>query len=420
MMNNDGPKMLTSSLGQRLLSDIAEQERTLRQQAETKSRAYQDLLLELANRLNGKVLEEIRREAPGVLDSWTPVEWKTFFYNYIIPERSGWSQDAGNGNSRDVERLQRENQALNTQIAQLLEQLASTSQTVIPTSEDEEPLVDKHSNSSLPKLHQNSTLQSHIKTIPHQQLLAKLREFKPPQIPSRYQAQVNKLSRQQWRRGAMALFLIARYGYNIGHEIGILISLAEGLKPVSGSVKRVITRLSEVGFLQQETLSMNKPKTSLSLLRLTKDGQQLCHILGWEAVFSDWERLIEHHLGEQQKRHTLAVMAVGMHARLRGWLVQVMPTAESNTPPDMLVEKDGQRHYVEVELSEKENSAKWRNIAALQGHIALVAGKTQSRSVLVGDIKRMKINGVASDLETLIRVKANGLLDDYPMWNEEW
>ena len=86
----------------------------------------------------------------------------------------------------------------------------------------------------------------------------------------------------------------------------------------------------------------------------------------------------------------------------------------------MLVEKDDQRHYVEVELSKKENPAKWRNIAALQRNIALVAGTSKVRSVLVGDIKRMKINGVASDLETLIRVKANALLDDYPLWDENW
>ncbi len=419
-MNNDEPTMLTSSLGQRLLSDIAEQERTLRLQAETKSRAYQELLLELANRLNGKVLEEIRRESPGVLDAWTPVEWKSFFYNHIIPERTGWNKDTGNGDNHQVERLQRENQKLKTQSVQLQEQLASLLKQIPQVEEEIAHIEGEKAKPSRQNLQQHSTLQSHIKTIPHQQLLAVLRKFKPPQIPSRYGAQVNKLSRQQWRRGAMALYLIASYGYNIGHEIGILISLAEGLKPVSGSVKRVITRLAEAGFLLQETLSMNKPKTSLSLLRLTKDGQQLCHILGWEAVQSDWERLIEHHQGEQQKRHTLAVMAVGMHARLRGWLVQVMPEAEGNTPPDMLVEKEGQRHYVEVELSEKENPAKWRNIAALQGHIALVAGTAQVRSVLVGDIKRMKISGKACDLETLIRVKANGLLEDVHLWEEDW
>ena len=418
-MNNDGPTMLTTSLGQRLLSDIAEQERALRLQAETTSRAYQELLLELANRLNGKVLEEIRRGAPGVLDTWTPVEWKAFFYNHIIPERTGWSQNAKNGESQLVERLQRENQTLKTIIPRLQEQLASGIKQTSPAEEDA-PVEEEKAKISSTNLQQYSTLSSPINTIPHQELLAMLREFKPPQIPTRYRAQVNNLSKQQWRRGAMSLYLIASYGYNIGHEIGILISLAEGLKPVSGSVKRVITRLAEAGFLQQETLSMNKPKTSLSLLRLTKDGKQLCHILGWEAVQSDWERLIEHHQGEQQKRHTLAVMAVGMHARLRGWLVQVMPTAEGNTPPDMLVEKDDQRHYVEVELSKKENPAKWRNIAALQRNIALVAGTSKVRSVLVGDIKRMKINGVASDLETLIRVKANALLDDYPLWDENW
>jgi len=420
MMNNDGPTMLTSNMGQRLLSDIAEQERALRLQAETISREYQALLLELANRLNGKVLEEIRREAPRELDSWTPVEWKTFFYNHIIPERTGWKKDTGNGDNHQVERFQRENQTLKTQIARLQEQLALLIQHAPQVEENKAHIESENAKTSRQNLQQHSTLQSHIKTIPHQQLLRVLREFTPPQIPTRYRAQVNKLSRQQWRRGAMALFLIASYGYNISHEIGILISLAEGLKPVSGSVKRVITRLAEAGFLQQETLSMNKPKTSLSLLRLSKDGQQLCHILGWEAVISDWERLIEYHQGEQQKRHTLAVMAVGMHARLRGWLVQVMPTADGNTPPDMLIVKDGQQHYVEVELSEKENPAKWRNIAALQNHIALVAGTAQVRSVLVGDIKRMKISGVASDLETLIRVKANGLLENVHLWEEDW
>ena len=69
-----------------------------------------------------------------------------------------------------------------------------------------------------------------------------------------------------------------------------------------------------------------------------------------------------------------------------------------------MIDYDGRRTYVEVELSEKENPAKWRNLAALNdGHIAVCAGNAAQRARLVGDCKQLGLSGAATDLQTLVQ-----------------
>ncbi len=89
--------------------------------------------------------------------------------------------------------------------------------------------------------------------------------------------------------------------------------------------------------------------------------------------------------------------------------------------PDFVVEKDGQRLAVEVELSQKDNIVKWRNLAALNGgRVAFCAGTQARRERLAGDCKLAKLPGVAVDIE---RFKARPYGEEEhvsPLWVEEW
>ena len=179
----------------------------------------------------------------------------------------------------------------------------------------------------------------------------------------------------------------------------------------------------EKRLLEAETLRLKSPATRLALVRLGDNGRALAEILfGKPPVESEWERLIRLHEGERFPEHTVAVLLFALHARLRGWKTEIMPSLPDNaTPPDIAVEREGQRLFVEVELGKKDRGAKWQNNAAANGgKVALCTGTTQRRALLVGDCKREGLPGVATDLESMIGIPWTKISPDTPLWLEEW
>jgi hypothetical protein len=81
-----------------------------------------------------------------------------------------------------------------------------------------------------------------------------------------------------------------------------------------------------------------------------------------------------------------------------------------------LVEKGEERIFVEVEFGEDKPN-KWRNMAELQGFVALCAATAEKRSKLVAECKLDKINGIAADIETLIQ-ESGGVPGK--LWVEKW
>ena len=80
-----------------------------------------------------------------------------------------------------------------------------------------------------------------------------------------------------------------------------------------------------------------------------------------------------------------------------------------------------QTFYVEIELGQKESPSKWRNQAKLNGgKVALCAATPDTRKRLVGDCRLAKLSGMATDLETLVKVKHSTIREETPLWLEEW
>ena len=106
----------------------------------------------------------------------------------------------------------------------------------------------------------------------------------------------------------------------------------------------------------------------------------------------------------------------------------VLPQLEgvlTNSVPDVRVSRNLQDDqpetiFVEVEMSSKELDAKWRNLAQLQGRVALCARNVLRRVRLIGDCKLKNLHGLATDLETLIGCKVPDISLDTPLWCEEW
>jgi hypothetical protein len=227
----------------------------------------------------------------------------------------------------------------------------------------------------------------------------------------------------QWRRGMMIVFLVARQGLSAFMEISAHVTRAENLSDRSNSVKQPLEDLVKASFLEAETLTVDlgDKKPALKLIRFTPLGRDLCQALGWETLESEWEQLIRLHEGVRFPEHTVAVLAFAMNARVRGWQVTLLPEVPGHAAPDVLVVNGAEQHYVEVELGLKDRPAKWRNLAQLQGHVALCARDASGRTRLINDCRLAKLSGMATDLETLVlTVPYRDLTQEHPLWVEMW
>ena len=80
---------MTDQVMNRGLGDILKAERDLREIAEGQNRALRGALKELAYRLAGEELEELRRSNPEAPDNWTADDWRKFFAKHQTDD-SGW------------------------------------------------------------------------------------------------------------------------------------------------------------------------------------------------------------------------------------------------------------------------------------------------------------------------------------------
>jgi uncharacterized protein YjiS (DUF1127 family) len=421
-----------------ILDDLLDAERHFRQQAENALRELQSVLIEQARRMAGTQMEELRRLDPGAPESWRAEHWRQFFESLPLSgENNGWNHNL----LAELEKLKSENQALHQKMASFSTSLVAEHLNHSPVMEAAFTPVDPQAaslaltDSSLAcqELGAQEILMPE-KVFFHASLLGELRRLSlPTSLPVRFQSHfstvgLNESGRdRQVRRKLFVLYLLGR-GLDIRLEMDHLISQVEGIGSRSGALRRLYDGMVDKNLASRQVMEMSSPNTSLAMLQLTEDGRQLCQTLGWQAGESERQRIERLHQGQQSPQHTLAILIFAMHARLRGYRVEVLPELEelkTRAVPDVAVSRDqaGQisaRFYVEVELSHKELDAKWRNLAQLQGQVALCARNAQARARLVGDCKLKDLHGVATDLESLIACKVPEISGSTPLWIEKW
>jgi hypothetical protein len=398
---------MVDDLRLRMLDDLLAAERNFRDRAEKRARALTGVLTELASRLAGEKLEQMRQLDPSAPNSWKAEDWRNFFLAVsLTPQGEGWGKPNGNGHHAEVAALRAKIAALERELVQTRQASAYQRQV-----EQDNPLIPQK-----PQKPQNGRLAG----------------FVLPKIPKAFEhrwhvrAEMSKTDAElHLTRRGMVLKCLAE-GLSVLVEIGRYVGDATGSQYRSGAMRRVFEALEESGLIVRQTLSLqvtgNMP-TRLALARLSAEGKQFCNALGWPVVESDWERLIRLHEGEKQEGHTLAVLLFASAARLRGWTVEVLPEVTGNARPDMVITRGEQRLYVEVETGTRlhDANAKWRMNAELNGgRAALVARNVEERRVLVADCKHVAAHGHAVDIETLIAGKLVEVSQNDPLWAEEW
>jgi len=226
----------------------------------------------------------------------------------------------------------------------------------------------------------------------------------------------------RWRAVCAGLHLMSVTGWNLTRELAEAMAAFKGAQSDSGSMRRVFQEyMPENGLVVYDGALPYLTPHMLSAVRLTDFGKDVCRACGWEPVESGWERLIRLHEGDRQPDHTAAVLAFAREARLRGYRADILPEVkEGNAVPDLYVkDRLRRRAYVEVETTyHRLKPEKWRNLVALQGYVAVAAKLPSQRQRLVKEIKRLRLPGWATDLETL---RANAKTDDpYFLFIERW
>lgn len=400
----------------RAYEDMLLAERRLRSASEQVARDLHQVLLELAIRFNGIHLEELRRTNPAVPAHWSSTDWKDFFAGVEqVVKTPGWGQDQQREEelAKQITMLQRRIVELESQS---VEPIVAPVQTSSPPAEITIPISvpsDQELTAS------TSALFLDLQTI---------QPSFPKTCPSEFRRRLDGNGRtgvdltKAYQRYWIALYLIGRWRISSMFEIDDIQARLAGLSASSGSLRRILDNLLESNFLISEKLSLSSPRSSLKIIRLTPDGGRLFKILfGLDPQENNWERLIRLHEGDRFPNHTLAVLIFALHARKRGWATQVLPPVESPAAPDLLVQRGDQKYFVEVELGQREKPNKWRNLAELNdGKISLCAATPETRKRLVGDCRLDKLNGIATDLETLVKTKFQTISEETPLWLEEW
>lgn len=221
-----------------------------------------------------------------------------------------------------------------------------------------------------------------------------------------------------WPLAANALSLLSRTGIAMRYEVQTLLGQKYGMTARSKRMRN----LFECYLLDEQLIEPQTFQPFRALLftavRLTPRAETLCQALGWPVVESEWTRLIRLHTGDQQPKHTGAVLAFTANARKRGWRTEVVPAVDNpHVFPDVMVEKDGQRIYVEVELH-AQRYRKWRQVNRFQGFVALCAKSPLRCASLIRECQEVGAAGIATDLQTLY---LEGKADPVgPLWHSRW
>jgi hypothetical protein len=220
---------------------------------------------------------------------------------------------------------------------------------------------------------------------------------------------------RQWPRAMLILWLMATYGHSVVPELKNMLALQEGLRDrTSGSIKRLIKAMETTNLLKVEVKKFYRHKLAIAKLGLR--GCELARSMGWEIVESEWDRLRRLHQADLQQAHAGAVLAFAMNARMHGWMVELVPQVASNAEPDVKLTRGEEVEYVEVELG-NEKDRKWRNMADLQGYVALCAANPGARQRLGAEARLAKLRGKATDILSLRAIEEE---PETSIWIERW
>jgi hypothetical protein len=407
---------------QNAIEDIIKSEREFRSHAEQVARDLRSILMELAYRLDGQRLENMRHDDPNVPLSWAPEQWKGFF-DQIPLIKTGWVEKTSEPSTIKLQALGEEIENLKKIIDQL-QKIPEKKQPIIP-SQVVEPQTP-------PSQHQKpQDTSSHVVkevSLVYQEIIPVLQKMEPKKLPEKYKSLFNG-SEFLLRRQLMVLYLLASKGFSPRIEVDLIIAAAENIGARSSTVRRVVDNLVAGELVQSEILSIESPiNTCLNLIRLAPKGIECCRELEWDTCESEWERIIRLK-GKDDQRYILSIMLLAMHARVRSYQVNVLPEQMVYLGADILITgRDGEKYPTLLCTGDIPAIETMKEILQKAGKICACAMEPESRGRIVERCKEAGIIlGGVMDLKTLINGLPNSqkpipimnVTQDCPLWGEQ-
>jgi len=441
MMNSSSTALGISN--QRAISDLFSAERQLREQSEHIIQEFQQLLLETAIRLDGERLEAIRRENPSVPSSWSIIDWKNFLRD--IPSVRGWgvAAPANVPTVRERELLQ-QIEAKQAQLNEVVHQLDKERERVqvVAVSASVAKRHDASGSTPLPAPGESVAIEGDtVANIVKMELpegatpmladiiadTKSILSILPKLPPAPFDKSLDGGNRiggdlaRIYQRYWIAVYVVGRWRLCAAMEIEAVVANVAQVSSGSGSLRRVLDDLVAANILVGEKIELDMPRTAMKIHRLTAKGEMLYQLLiNEKPMENDWAKLIRMHGGDVPSEQTLAVLTFTIHARKRGWMTRVLPEmpSDQDSIPDVWIGRGMEAFYVEVGSGK---SAEWRDQAKLNGSsVAICAVTERSRQRLAGDCKLNNIPGLATDLETLVKIKYKTIDHTTPLWVEQW
>jgi hypothetical protein len=420
---------LNNPVNSRAMDDFIAQERRARERAERDLAACLELLTDLAAKLDGENFQKMRRNNPAIPKTWTLSEWRAYLLNAAHQtafRAIRWGEPPSlvpDGRDEQIAKLKE-------QLADLKARLVIAERALKPPEDEAQkqprryPFREGHKAAPVAAetMVKSVTPDTHI-IDSYLEVLERFRAWSI-NIPPATAAYADYASdNSPWHKYFSFICAIGKHGLSGKMEVAQLAGEALGVSPSNGSFRILFDKLIKAGYIHSETWSA--AGSHIAYVRLTDAGRVMYKtVSGADPVETEWERLIRLHRGELDKSHAAACSLFAIQARWRGWKTAMLPHIEngnSRARPDLVIEKDGQRLSVEVEMSIKDKIIKWRNLSDLNGGlVALCAGTGARRDRLAGDCRLAKIPGVATDIEYFRSPKYGEGLHTAPLWVEQW
>lgn len=410
--------------GQRSLSDLLEAERSMRAASDETVRGLRDVLLSVANRLDGKRMEALRHVDPKIPGNWSAKQWKEFVD--AIPTPDAWgamttaaiSVSNNEENSRYVEELKAEIQNLmvdlenaNTRIADMEKQ----QEAILLKTVRKNPVELK----PMPSTRPNGYVFPPLDALVHE---AESRLLLFPNPPGKLMNGLVSVGSRDGKnrliflqRVFVSLFALGARGISNTLELNHLVALPGEAQPNSGSVGKVLNDIEKNGLIAIERFEMSEPKSTLKVAKLTEKGEAL-----FKGLFPK-EKLIESEVSasmqwaHNDRFRATALMYFAALARKRGYYTSM----NSNQESDLWLGRGEESKYTILVDSLTDNRS--QALAKLNnGKTCICATNKSIMERVAGNCGVSGIGGEATDLETILTHKYVDITPNDPLWRMTW
>jgi hypothetical protein len=418
--------------GQRSLGDILDAERRMRAASDQAVRDLRQVLVDMAVRLDGERMEEIRHRDPSAPGNWTVTEWRSFVNS--IPVHSSWEVVTSGALSvkedhrisdliAEVKTLTAELQSSRTMTADLEAQIerlkTSVRQAVSP-------------GAALPAIAPATVPTEAI--APMSVLLADAKLMletaypkngvDPQALTSYVGNRAGGDARKHLKRIWLVLYLIGARGITSHMELNLLTSSPFGSSLGSGAGRRTLDDMKKAGLVEVSEYCSLTPATTQHAAVLSEKGRELYRKLfpDQPMVRGEINRILDLAGGDAARIALLSSFAI--QSRRRGWYFLVSPLVEADIQPDAWLGRGEKSLYALFDDGSDRASmmGRWESLSKLNNGAVAIAATTQAvRDRILADCAVAKLRGVAVDLESIIKESyANVEEGKSPLWSSEF